>query len=695
MRFGRAFFRWSLAAIIAAGAVAVTTFIATPSIVAAQMVVLNNGGEEAPPQGGFSVKKVDAKIIDALADFNRYSEKLAWEKAFKAIAPLADVEVNGMIPAKDGFYFPARQAVMKTFLAMPPEGREAYRLFNDAKAKQLFEQATKHPDSSDDDVATLRKLAGLYFITSVGDQSADRLGDDLFESGDFGGAEQAWAQIIDQQAESELNIPRIQLKRGIAMVRTRQITRATEIVSWLEDHASDVKTTIGGKEVVPAEYLQGLIDASATTQPTTKPTTSFVSTPESELPPLVLPASDTPKWHFKFGDEDVAQQISQSIRNFGWQNVMPDLLAIVPGSAADERHAYINWLGVCYGLDARTGKLLWRTDKPSDIGTNAQQFIQFCPEVKRYTATAAGDRVLFVRIPPKRMNFQEPYRLCCFNAQTGAQQWSSESGTLSGYSFSCIPLVVDETVFATASTNNGTEMFLVAVNINNGRSLWTLSLGQATTSTNWRGMPQVPVCNLLYDGGKIYVLTNNGALVCVNTGEKRLLWAMTMEGPPIGASGFNNNEPVEKLSTPAAMFMRDNVLFAKERDADEMYAVDLAGPSLKWKRPADPFETIVGLDSARIYTAGQDVGGIDLGSHALIWSTRLPEITGTYRPMMSGESIFYFLGRGVYQIDSAQGDIKRIFRGYDRDSSGGAVYQTAIGLITVSDKALTAYPSGK
>ena len=198
---------------------------------------------------------------------------------------------------------------------------------------------------------------------------------------------------------------------------------------------------------------------------------------------------------------------------------------------------------------------------PATSAQNVQQFIQFCPEVKRYTATAAGDRVLFVRIPPKRMNFQEPYRLCCFNAQTGAQQWSSESGTLSGYSFSCVPLVVDETVYATASTNNGTEMFLVAINITNGRSLWTLSLGQATTSTNWRGMPQVPVCNLLYDGGKVYVLTNNGALVCVNTGEKRLLWAMTMEGPPIGASGFNNNEPVEKLSTPAAMFLRDNVLY--------------------------------------------------------------------------------------------------------------------------------------
>src|SRR5262249_9749145 len=162
-----------------------------------------------------------------------------------------------------------------------------------------------------------------------------------------------------------------------------------------------------------------------------------------------------------------------------------------------------------------------------------QQFVQYAPEPKRYTVACAGDRVLFVRIPPKRMNYQEPYRLCCFNAQTGAQQWSSESGTLSSYSFSCIPLLVDETVYATASSNNGAELFLIAVNLSNGRSQWTLSLGQASAATNWRGMPQIAVCNLLYSGGKVYVLTNNGALLAVNVGEKRLMWAFTCDGPPI------------------------------------------------------------------------------------------------------------------------------------------------------------------
>ena len=50
--------------------------------------------------------------------------------------------------------------------------------------------------------------------------------------------------------------------------------------------------------------------------------TQAVALPEPELGPLVLPQSDTPKWHFKFGDEQVADQIANATRMFGWQNMM-------------------------------------------------------------------------------------------------------------------------------------------------------------------------------------------------------------------------------------------------------------------------------------------------------------------------------------------------------------------------------------
>ena len=51
-----------------------------------------------------------------------------------------------------------------------------------------------------------------------------------------------------------------------------------------------------------------------------------------------------------------------------------------------------------------------------------------------------------------------------------------------------------------------------------------------------------------------------------------------------------------------------------------------------------------------------------------------------------------FLGRGVYEIDRQTGDTLRIFRGADKECLGGALWRTGDRLVTVSNRAVTAYP---
>jgi hypothetical protein len=108
--------------------------------------------EDQPVQQRFSIRKADEKFVNALEDFERYRDKQAWEKAFAAIEQAAgtnDATASAMVPRKDGpngnasgFMFPARRRVQELLCSLPPDGRDAYRLFNDAKAKQLYEQAT-------------------------------------------------------------------------------------------------------------------------------------------------------------------------------------------------------------------------------------------------------------------------------------------------------------------------------------------------------------------------------------------------------------------------------------------------------------------------------------------------------------------------------------------------------------------------
>jgi hypothetical protein len=68
MPFGQLFVRWSRVAWAAALGVLITSS-------SFAQVFFANGmpDDEAVPKGGFTVKKVDAKITDALSDFSRYS----------------------------------------------------------------------------------------------------------------------------------------------------------------------------------------------------------------------------------------------------------------------------------------------------------------------------------------------------------------------------------------------------------------------------------------------------------------------------------------------------------------------------------------------------------------------------------------------------------------------------------------------
>jgi hypothetical protein len=93
--------------------------------------------EDGPKQQRFSIRKADDKFVNALEDFERYRDKNAWEQAFHAIESAGVVDSAAMVGRKDGFFVPARRRVQELLSSMPSEGRDANRLFNDAKAKQI------------------------------------------------------------------------------------------------------------------------------------------------------------------------------------------------------------------------------------------------------------------------------------------------------------------------------------------------------------------------------------------------------------------------------------------------------------------------------------------------------------------------------------------------------------------------------
>ena len=223
---------------------AVLALLAMTRLSIAQVAVATVDDSESPDaqtnkSPAFSVHKEQQPVIDSFEDFERYRDKKAWEKAFTALGKIEEGKPGRLVPDANGFFVPTDLKVRAELLSLPPDGREAYRLFNDAKATQLL----KDVDPANE-IPGLRKIVNRYFITGIGDQAADRLGDALFESGDFPNAERCWRMILENFPDTAISPVLLQTKRAIALSRSGDWEQFEIVRSVIHDRYAGVYVTI-------------------------------------------------------------------------------------------------------------------------------------------------------------------------------------------------------------------------------------------------------------------------------------------------------------------------------------------------------------------------------------------------------------------------------------------------------------------
>ena len=364
--------------------------VASAQIMQAAMVQDDEEMPAAPAKhDGFSVRKEPAKFTDALADFKRYQDKKAWELAFRSLETLAEAKRDGMVPAgKKGFFVPSRQRIVMSLTSLPPEGKQAFRLFYDAKAKQLLEkaeaaakgQASNNADGKAvDEVSNLRKMVDKYFISSIGDKAADRLGDALFESGDFASAATAWDAILKNIPDTSLNRLRLSVKRAAALSRhSQQWNLFDQALRGIRSEFAGEQINIAGKQQVATEYLEALgtlrnkpavaTTTQSTTQPTTAPAALEIPEPTS---PFTLPAQQQAGLADQ-APRRIAKKLQAAMTANGWAANMSGLRTAIPSTSTDGRRVYVNWLGIIFAADVNTGKLVWRSRAFSSSETSSR-----------------------------------------------------------------------------------------------------------------------------------------------------------------------------------------------------------------------------------------------------------------------------------------------------------------------------------
>ena len=206
------------------------------------------------PARPLQMPPASTEVKEAIDDFERFSRRKAWERALKAIYTIPDDQALRFVDGDNGFIIPVARKRRLLLTAMPPEGQAAYRLFYDAEARKLLDEADGPAE-----LKNLERVYSAYFTTAVGDNAADRLGDLYYELGRFDRAADCWLAVLREHPDTDLSPGSLSVKAALALFRAGRRAEFEQIKAELADRYNDEKVTLGGQTASPRDALLGLM----------------------------------------------------------------------------------------------------------------------------------------------------------------------------------------------------------------------------------------------------------------------------------------------------------------------------------------------------------------------------------------------------------------------------------------------------
>ena len=206
------------------------------------------------PARPLQMPPASTEVKEAIDDFDRFQRRGAWERALKALYTIPDDQALRFIDGENGFIIPIERKRRMILSALPPNGQAACRLFYDAEAKKLLDEA-----EGASELKNLERIFSAYFITSVGDNAADRLGDLYFELGRFDRAADCWLAILRERPDTDLSPALISVKAAVALFRAGRQSEFEQVRAEMANRYAEEKLTIGGRTAAAGELLERLI----------------------------------------------------------------------------------------------------------------------------------------------------------------------------------------------------------------------------------------------------------------------------------------------------------------------------------------------------------------------------------------------------------------------------------------------------
>ncbi len=676
--------------------VAIVTLLLLPAIASAQAVE----GEPNPdkvsndtPSRPLQMPAASSEAKEAFDDFERFGRRGAWERATKALYAIPEAQASRFVDGQDGFIIPVARKRHAALAGLSPEGRAAYRLFYDADAKKLLDRAEGPAEQ-----ATLENLYSAYFLTSIGDNAADRLGDLYFEQGRFDRAADCWLAVLRESPDSDLSPALMTVKAALALARAGRVAEVDAIRGDLSDRFADEVVTVGGKKAKAVEHLRGIVGDPGTARVPAR------SEAAAEGPPPALADTVAAAWQLRFGASVTAGMTPPEAAQ--WE--ANSLSGAVPPVVIEGSTLYANYLGHVFALDLATGKMLWRSAPFHNLEVAAMQDQARMIDPGRFAILAAPGLVCSLGRDLKALNNQVTSPLICRRAETGEVVWQTpDLPDFAGLDLVGLPILARGTLFLAGKTpmnqgqNNPSRQLVLAIRPHDGKLLWKTEVGtfRETQRYFYYGMRDTtPQPRLAYRAGSVYLDTHVGVLARLDAESGSLDWGYGYPTEPIQGQSrfffFGSSQEQSPSPSGSAPMPAGDVLLVKGARADRICAVDPDRLKVTWDRPIGKTARLIGFDDGALYLGGPELGALDRKTRSLRWSTPMPGGSDDGRLLVRPDGLWQLTPRGIFEVDPGSGRVRRIFRGEDVGASGGDLVLTDRWLLAISNRSISAYPRG-
>jgi outer membrane protein assembly factor BamB len=256
------------------------------------------------------------------------------------------------------------------------------------------------------------------------------------------------------------------------------------------------------------------------------------------------------------------------------------------------------------------------------------------------------------------------------------------------------PLPADGMLYLTVcKLNQPSDLHVLAVQPSTKRVQWNTHVGTYQFNPLQRiGHSVKPT--MLLSGTRLYVDAQAGGLVELAASSGTIRWAYNYPAQmPMQQQWWGGDDDEAGTSFgPSGPLVAGGHLFVKGMQSPRLLALRPDGSALDWKRSVPENAMLAGIDDQRVYLASDELLAFDLKTQKLLWANNLPVKSMSILPLVTEHRYYQFTPRGIYEVDKETGNVVRLFRGADRDCGGGSILATSNLLITISNRAITAYP---